>query len=136
MNPDIMIDHPDEPALSADFAPRVMQRARAERKRRRDRRVGVAAACAITGALIFHLIRNPPGAANFLPTPESVAAGESNEAAFEQAGWPLGWEVTAEQDVGDYFFPDLGPLANFSSNYQTEAAPSLDSVLGFDQGAV
>jgi hypothetical protein len=137
VNLNVMIDHVGEPALSADFAARVMRRARAARKRRSyRRRIGAAAACAITGALFFHLIHSHPGTANFAPIAGPVAAGESNAAAFERTGWPLGWDVTGEQNVDDYFFPDLGALANFSSNYQTEAVPALDSVLGFDQGAV
>jgi hypothetical protein len=40
----------------------------------------------------------------------------------------------SNMSVGDYFFPDLGSLANFTANYETEAAPALDSVLGFDEG--
>ncbi len=135
MNPNGTITGNDvqEPALSADFAPRVIQRARAERKRRRERRrIAVAAAFAITGALLFHVIGSGPGGAKLPPQPQSLVAGEWDESNSEQAGWPLEWDATTEQSVDGYFFPDFGPLADFTSAYQTEEAPALDAVLGFD----
>jgi hypothetical protein len=129
---------PREPTLGPDFAQRVVQRVRAERKHRRDRRrVAIAGAFAITGVLVFHLIASNPGPAKYQPPDESAAAVQWSESLAEQAGWPLGWNSASAQDVGGYFFPDLGSLATFSSEYQSDAPSSLDSVLGFDdQGSV
>jgi hypothetical protein len=122
-----------EPVLSADFARRVVQLARDEQRRRRNRLgIAVFTAFAFTSALAFHLMRNVPVVGKSEPQAVSLAAGERNASSQEETGWPLGWDVTV-RTAGRYFFPDLDSLTNSTSEYQAGSAPSLDSVLGFDE---
>jgi len=134
MSPDIensVID-PAEPALSPDFAARVLRRVQAERKRRVNRRrASIAAACAVSALLAIYFIQGR-SAANLQPQDETVAANESP--AEPPGGWPLGWE-TANQTVGGYFFPDLGSMTSYYTESEGGAGVSFDSMLGFDQDA-
>ncbi len=126
----------NEPALSPNFAARVIDRVRVQRKRRRNRRrAAIAAAVAITGGLALLSIRGGQLAKSSLQD-QGAAAAVWSESSAEQAGWPLGWDTGPEQTVGGYFFPDAGSIETFSADDQSDAPPSLGSVLGFDQGAI
>ncbi|GEM_PF-5808400 len=127
-------DAMNEPALSPDFAVRVIDRVRVERMRRIHRqRAALAAALVAASMLVFIALRGTQ-----LPsyqTDHSAAAASWSESNIEQAGWPLGWDTSTAPTVSGYFFPDAAPIENLSARYQNDAT-SLGAALGFDQGAI